>query len=45
MLAAFAHVVGSSIGWFVRYGVANAKEILGVPEGRRVHTAISFGYS
>lgn len=44
MLAAFAHVVGSSIGWFVWYGVANAKEILGVPEGRRAHTAISFGY-
>jgi hypothetical protein len=44
MLADFAHVVGSSIGWFVRYGVANAKEILGVPEGCRVHTAISFGY-
>jgi nitroreductase len=44
MLAAFAYGVGSSIGWFVGGGVANAKQILGVPEERRVRTAISLGY-
>jgi nitroreductase len=44
MLAAWAHGVGSSIGWFVRDGRAAAKEILGVPEGRTVRTAISLGY-
>lgn len=44
MLAAAAHGVGSSIGWFVGSGVEAAKEILGVPSGRRVRTAISLGY-
>lgn len=44
MLGAFAYGVGSSIGWFVGGGVAAAKEILGVPEERRVRTAISLGY-
>jgi nitroreductase len=44
MLAAWAHGVGSSIGWFVGDGQAAAKEILGVPEGRTVRTAISLGY-
>jgi nitroreductase len=44
MLAAWAHGVGSSIGWFVGDGRAAAKEILGVPEGRTVRTAISLGY-
>ncbi|MFL6008599.1 MAG: nitroreductase family protein [Rubrobacteraceae bacterium] len=44
MLAALAHGVGSSIGWFVGDGPAAAKEILGVPEDRTVRTAISLGY-
>lgn len=44
MLAAFAHGVGSSIGWFVGDGVAAAKDILGIPEERRVRTALSLGY-
>jgi nitroreductase len=44
MLAALAHGVGSSIGWFVGDGLAAAKEILGVPEGRTVRTALSLGY-
>lgn len=44
MLAAWAHGVGSSIGWFVGGGVAGVKEILGIPEGWRVKSAISLGY-
>ena len=44
MLAAWAHGVGSSIGWIVGGGREAAKEILGVPEGRMVRTAISLGY-
>ena len=44
MLAALAHGVGSSVGWIVGSGRAAAGEILGVPEGRMVRTAISLGY-
>lgn len=44
MLAAWAHGVGSSIGWFVRDGRAEAKRLLGIPAGRTVRTAISLGY-
>jgi nitroreductase len=44
MLAASAHGVGSSIGWIVGDGRTAAREILGVPEGRTVRTAISLGY-
>ena len=44
MLAALAHGVGSSIGWFVGDGPAAAKEILGIPKDRTVRTAISLGY-
>src|SRR3712207_5086863 len=44
MLAAWAHGVGSSIGWFVGDGRAAAKEILGIPENRTVRTVISLGY-
>jgi nitroreductase len=44
MLAAWAHGVGSSIGWIVGEGRAAAKEILGVPEERTVRTVISLGY-
>ena len=44
MLAAWAHRVGSSIGWIVGSGREAAREILGVPEGRVVRTAISLGY-
>ena len=44
MLAAKAHGVGSSIGWFVRDGRSEAKELLGVPSGRTVRSAISLGY-
>ncbi len=44
MLAALAHGVGSSIGWFVREGRSEAKELLDVPSGRTVRTAISLGY-
>jgi len=44
MLAALAHGVGSSIGWIVGEGRTAAREILGVPEGRTVRTAISLGY-
>lgn len=44
MLAALAHGVGSSIGWIVGEGRTTARELLGVPEGRVVRTAISLGY-
>jgi nitroreductase len=44
MLAAWAHGVGSSIGWLVGPGRDAAGEILGVPEGRVVRTVISLGY-
>lgn len=44
MLAARAHGVGSSIGWFVGDGRDAAKKILGVPTERLVRTAISLGY-
>ncbi len=44
MLAAWAHGVGSSIGWIVGDGREAAREILGVPEGRMVRTTISLGY-
>jgi nitroreductase len=44
MLAAWAHGVGSSIGWLVGDGRAGVKEILGIPEERTVRTAISLGY-
>jgi nitroreductase len=44
MLAAWAHGVGSSVGWFAGDGRRYAKEILGVPENRTVRTAISLGY-
>jgi nitroreductase len=44
MLAAHAHGIGSSIAWFVGDGRAGAARALGVPAGRTVRTAISFGY-
>ena len=44
MLAAHAHGLGASIGWFVRDGVTATKDLLDIPEVRRVRTAISLGY-
>jgi nitroreductase len=44
MLAAWARGVGSSIGWIVGGGREAARELLGVPKGRMVRTAISLGY-
>ncbi len=44
MLAAAAYGVGSSIGWFRRSGMIDAKAILGIPQERLVRTAISLGY-
>ncbi|HEX6484076.1 MAG TPA: nitroreductase family protein [Ktedonobacteraceae bacterium] len=44
MLAAAAHGVGSSVGWFKGRGVAEAKRLLGIPELRLVRTVISLGY-
>lgn len=44
MLAALAHGVGSSIGWFKGGGRDRAKELLGIPPDRLVRTVISFGY-
>ena len=45
MLAASAYGVGSSIGWFRRNGMTDAKALLGIPQERLVRTAISMGYS
>ena len=44
MLAAHAHGVGSSIGWFVGSGRDAARELLGIPEQKVVRTVISLGY-
>ena len=44
MLAAWAHGVGSSIGWFSPEGRTEAKRIVGVPPKPLVRTAISLGY-
>lgn len=44
MLAASAHGVGSSIGWFLPAGSATVRDLLGIPEGKTVRTAISLGY-
>jgi nitroreductase len=43
-LAAQAHGLGSSIGWFHGEGRQKAKEILGVPQDRLLRTAVSIGY-
>ncbi len=45
MLAAAAHGVGSSIGWFKPAGAEQVKALLGIPAERTVRTALSFGYS
>ena len=44
MLAADAHGIGSSIGWFVGNGATEAKRILGIPQHHLVRTALSLGY-
>jgi len=44
MMAAAAHGVGASVGWFRPAGAAAVKELLGVPAERTVRTALSLGY-
>lgn len=44
MLGAWAHGVGSSIGWFSPEGRQEAKRLLGVPAKPVVRTAISLGH-
>jgi nitroreductase len=44
MLGAWAHGVGSSVGWFSPEGRKEAKRILGVPPKPVLRTAISLGY-
>ncbi len=44
MLGAWAHGVGSSIGWFSPEGRKEAKRLLGVPAKPVLRTAISLGY-
>jgi nitroreductase len=44
MLGAWAHGVGSSIGWFSPEGRQEAKRLLGVPAKPVARTAISLGY-
>jgi nitroreductase len=43
MLAASAHGLGSSIGWFRGAGVDQVRKLLGIPADRQVRTAISIG--
>jgi nitroreductase len=43
-LAAQAHGLGSSIGWFRGSGVDEVKRRLHIPAGRTVRTALSIGY-
>jgi nitroreductase len=43
LIAAAAHGLGAGIWWF-KDGGAAARRILGIPEGRGVRTAVSFGY-
>ena len=45
MLGAWAHGVGSSIGWFSPDGRMDAKRLLGVPAKPVLRTAIALGYS
>jgi nitroreductase len=44
MLGAWAHGVGSSVGWFSPEGQKEAKRLLGVPVTPVLRTAISLGY-
>ena len=44
MLAAAAHGVGASIGWFRPAGAEAVKARLGIPAERTVRTALSLGY-
>ena len=44
MLGAWAHGVGSSIGWFSPDGREEAKRLLGVPPRPVLRTAIGLGY-
>src|SRR5712691_10640426 len=44
MLGAWAHGVGSSIGWLSTEGRKDAKRMLGVPAKSVVRTVISLGY-
>jgi hypothetical protein len=44
-LAAASYGVASSVGWFKGDGRGDAKEILGIPQGRLVRTALSLGYA
>jgi nitroreductase len=44
MLAAAAHGLGSSIGWFRGAGPDQVKALLGIPAERTVRTAISIGF-
>jgi nitroreductase len=44
MLAAWAHGVGSCVGWLEGSGSDRAKELLGVPTERVLRATISLGY-
>lgn len=44
LLAASAHGLGAGIWWF-KDGGAAASRILGIPEHRKIRTAVSFGYA
>lgn len=44
MLAALAHGVGAGIGWFSAEGETTVKELLKVPNDRKVRSIIGLGY-
>jgi nitroreductase len=44
MLAALAHGLGSSIGWYMDASRQEVKRLLGIPDEFFVRTAISIGY-
>jgi len=44
MLAAAAHGLGASIGWFLPAGADAVRARLGIPPARTVRTALSLGY-
>lgn len=44
MLAALGHGVGAGVGWFTAEGEITVKELLNVPDDRKVRSVIGLGY-
>jgi len=45
LLAAMAHGLGGCIGWWFGDGQTEVKQLLGIPQGKLVRTALSIGYA